>query len=213
LADAGYTVNIPRLPGHGTRWKDLGSTTSADWYAAADAEFQKLRAEHPQVFVMGISLGATLALRLAEQHPTEVAGVVAVNPAITAPVGTPKPLGLVRLWRRSVPAVRGDVKRTGQSDVGYERLPLRSTVSLIGLGKQVLAELGQLHCPVLLATSKVDHVVSTADGDAVWDGLKIKDKSRTVFENSYHVVTLDNDALQLAAAGRDFVEMHSLVSR
>ena len=27
LADAGYTVRLPRLPGHGTRWRELNTTS------------------------------------------------------------------------------------------------------------------------------------------------------------------------------------------
>ncbi len=213
LADAGYSVSIPRLPGHGTRWKDLGQTTSTDWYAAVDAEFAKLRAVHAQVFVMGISVGATLALRLGELHPIEVAGIVAINPATSAPVGTPRPLGLVRLFRRSVAAVRGDIKKPAQSEVGYERLPLRAIQSLVSFGKQTTTDLGLIRCPVLLATSSQDHVVAAADFEAVWNGLASTEKTRLVFENSYHVVTLDNDAPKLDADSVSFVEMHSLVSR
>jgi carboxylesterase len=213
LADAGYSVSIPRLPGHGTRWKDLGQTTAADWYAAVDAEFTRLRAAHSQVFVLGISVGATLALRLGELHPIEVAGIVAINPATSAPVGTPKPLGFFRLFRRSVAAKRGDIKKPGQSDVGYERLSLRAIQSLVTFGRQTTADLGRVRCPVLLATSKEDHVVAGADATAVWNGLGSATKTREVFDNSYHVITLDNDASRLIADSVSFVEIHSLVSR
>ena len=31
LAGAGLSVEVPRLPGHGTRWQDLNLTTWNDW--------------------------------------------------------------------------------------------------------------------------------------------------------------------------------------
>ena len=37
LADQGLAVSVPLLPGHGTSWQDMARTTSADWYAEAEA--------------------------------------------------------------------------------------------------------------------------------------------------------------------------------
>ncbi|HUN33644.1 MAG TPA: alpha/beta fold hydrolase, partial [Trebonia sp.] len=137
LAAAGATVSIPRLPGHGTRWQDLGRTGWPQWYEAAADALAKLHEEHAQVFVMGISLGATLALRLAELLPSEVAGVVAVNPVLTQVAGTPRPLALARLLRRSGRAVTGDARKPGVAEVGYARIPLRAAWSLRALGAAV----------------------------------------------------------------------------
>ena len=36
LAAQGWSVRVPRLPGHGTRWQDMNLTTWEDWYAEAD---------------------------------------------------------------------------------------------------------------------------------------------------------------------------------
>ncbi|MBV9092982.1 MAG: alpha/beta fold hydrolase, partial [Streptosporangiaceae bacterium] len=66
LAEAGLTVSLPRLPGHGTSWQDLARTTWREWYAEAEAAFGTLTARCEQVFVFGLSLGGCLALRLAE---------------------------------------------------------------------------------------------------------------------------------------------------
>jgi esterase/lipase/carbon monoxide dehydrogenase subunit G len=213
LAAAGLAVSIPRLPGHGTRWKDLRRTTWADWYAEAEKALNQLRAEHGTVFVAGISLGGTLALRLAEKRPNDVAGVVAVNPILSAPAGVPKPLGLMRFLRRSSPAVRGDIKKPGGTDVGYDRTSLRAAYSLEQLGQLVRADLGQIRQPVLLATSRVDHVVAAADGEAVWSAMTAAAKRRLWFDNSYHLVTLDNDAPVLFAESANFITSPELVGR
>ncbi|HEX5115562.1 MAG TPA: alpha/beta fold hydrolase [Pseudonocardiaceae bacterium] len=208
LAAANLAVAIPRLPGHGTRWRDLNRTTWQDWYAAAEQAFAELAGKYDRVHVMGLSLGATLALRLAETR--DVAGVVAVNPVLTAVAGTPRWPGLARLVRRSARAVSGDVRKAGVTDVGYPRVPLRAAVSLRRFGDLVRAELGRVHGPVLLVTSAVDHVVPVADGDAVWAGLAGADRERLVVEDSFHVVPLDNDAPRLFEASVAFVR--SLVS-
>ena len=33
LAAAGLSVRLPRLPGHGSTWRDMAVTTWDDWYA------------------------------------------------------------------------------------------------------------------------------------------------------------------------------------
>ena len=43
LAAAGFTVRLPRLPGHGTRWQDMNTTRWQDWYAEVDRAFGELR--------------------------------------------------------------------------------------------------------------------------------------------------------------------------
>ena len=45
LADLGYTVRIPRLPGHGTTWQEMNRTRWQDWYAAVDTAFRALHAQ------------------------------------------------------------------------------------------------------------------------------------------------------------------------
>ena len=73
LADAGLTVRLPRLPGHGSTWQDMALTTWEDWYAAVDTAFGELTERCADVFVCGLSMGGSLALRLAELRGDEVA--------------------------------------------------------------------------------------------------------------------------------------------
>ena len=54
LADAGLTVSLPRLPGHGTTWQEMARTRWEDWYAEVDRAFDELRAGTDEIFVMGL---------------------------------------------------------------------------------------------------------------------------------------------------------------
>ena len=79
MADAGFTVELPLLPGHGTSIEDMVTTRWADWSAAAERAYEELAARCSAVVVAGLSMGGTLTLWLAERHP-EIAGIVLVNP-------------------------------------------------------------------------------------------------------------------------------------
>ena len=79
FADAGYHVEMPRLPGHGTTVDDMITTSWPDWFGAAEAALQVVSSRSTAVVVCGLSMGGTLTLRLGAAHP-EVAGLVCVNP-------------------------------------------------------------------------------------------------------------------------------------
>jgi carboxylesterase len=198
LAEAGMAVAIPRLPGHGTRWKDLERTGFDDWLSAADAAVSTAYAEHGAVYVMGLSLGALLALRLAELRPSAVAGLVLVNPLVSVVSGTPRPLPLARVFRRSARVkAPNDIKQPRRSAVAYDRIPLRAAASAQKAGNVVLAELPGVKQPVLLVTSSEDHVVAPTDGERVAAGLTGAEVTRIRFADSYHFVPLDNDGPKL----------------
>lgn len=213
FAAAGMAASIPRLAGHGTRWTDLHRTTWQDWYDGAERALSELKSAHDQVFVMGLGLGATLALRLAEQRAGDIAGVVAVNPMFSPPQGTPKALALMRYLRRSVPAAVGDIRKPGVKDVGYDRTSLRAAHSLAAFGELVRAGLRTVKVPVLAVTSGVDHVVAAADLAMLVDAFSAEQHRHVVLPDSYHVATLDNDAPTLFGESVAFVNSHVTVDR
>src|SRR5262245_26067441 len=126
LAAAGLTVSLPRLPGHGTTWQEMNLTRWPDWYAEIDRALTKLRERCPEVFVMGLSMGGTLALRLAEERPDEVAGLVLVNPSLLTTRPDRHLLPALRLVLPSVPPIASDIKKPGVTELAYSRVPLKA---------------------------------------------------------------------------------------
>ena len=53
LAEQGYAVEVPLLPGHGTTWQEMNRTRWDDWYAEVTRAFDKLAAENDVVVVGG----------------------------------------------------------------------------------------------------------------------------------------------------------------
>ncbi|CAO5173779.1 Thermostable monoacylglycerol lipase [Frankia sp. AiPs1] len=208
LAAAGLTVACPLLPGHGTRWQDMVPTTWPDWYTTVRGEFLRLRRECEQVFVMGLSMGGTLTLRLAEEHGAEVAGLVTVNASLAT---ERRQAALAPLLSRVVPAipgVAGDVKATGVPEVGYNRVPLRPFGSLRKLWAVTRADLGRIVSPVLAYRSVVDHVVEASSGALLLAGVRAPIEER-LLPNSWHVATLDNDKETIFQGSLEFVRQHA----
>src|ERR1700758_4296441 len=64
FAAAGFAVELPLLPGHGTTPEELAAVTYADWLSCATDALDALDARCERVLVAGLSMGGTLALDL-----------------------------------------------------------------------------------------------------------------------------------------------------
>ena len=82
LAEKGYAVEVPRLPGHGTTWQELNRTGWSDWTEEIARTYERLAADTDRIVIGGLSMGGALVLRLAADRPDKLAGVILVNPAI-----------------------------------------------------------------------------------------------------------------------------------
>ncbi|HET6294746.1 MAG TPA: alpha/beta fold hydrolase [Kribbella sp.] len=206
LAAEGLGVAVPRLPGHGTTWRELNTTGWQDWYAVLDNELQRLRKEHDKVFVVGLSMGGCLVLRLAEQHGADISGVITINPSVQT---DDKRAVLLPVLQRLVPAFPGisnDIKKPGVDEGAYDRMPLRALYSLSQLWKLTREDLPKVTQPLLLFRSTVDHVVEPSSGRTVLARISSRDVTETLLEDSYHVATLDNDAPRIFADSTAFIQ-------
>ena len=212
LADAGLTVRVPRLPGHGTTWQDANRTSWQDWYAELERTFDDVRSRCDHVFVMGLSMGGTLVLRLAEQRGADIAGVVVVNPSLFTTRKDAKLLPLVRLFVPSFPPVGNDIKKPGVTEPAYDRLPVKAAYQLARLWKLANADLAQITQPLLVLTSRDDHVVEPANSARLMEAAGSTDKQQIVLDNSFHVATMDNDLPLIVSESLAFVRAHAPMS-
>ncbi len=205
LAAKGYAVEVPRLPGHGTTWKELNTLTWADWYAEITRVFDRLQAENDAVVVGGLSMGGALVLRLAADHPDRVAGVVVVNPALATRRLDVKLLPVLKHLVPSFPGIANDIKKPGVQEHGYDRTPLKAVHSMMRAWPGLVADLPRITAPVLYFRSAEDHVVDEATEPLILSGISSRDVTVTRLQDSYHVATIDNDAEQIYADTAEFV--------
>jgi carboxylesterase len=206
LAARGLTVSVPLLPGHGTRWQDMQVTGWQDWYAEVDRELAALRSRCSRVFVCGLSMGGTLALRLAQKHGPDVSGLVLVNPSVKADSAQLRAVPVIRHFVPSVAGITSDIAREDGAEVGYDRTPLHAVHSLSRFWRIVRSGLPQVTQPLLLLHSRVDHVVHPSNSAVVLAGVSSLDVTERVLERSYHVATLDHDAEFVFTESYDFIQ-------
>src|SRR6516165_4275342 len=96
LAAAGVRVCGVRLAGHAGASEELGASTNAQWYESVVEGFERLHRDGDPVAVIGLSMGAVLAARLAADQGDAVAGVVMLSPAFFLPLWVRGPLKALR---------------------------------------------------------------------------------------------------------------------
>jgi carboxylesterase len=209
LAAAGHTVSVPLLPGHGTRWQDANAVSWEDWYAELERAVDAVRAVCTQTFVMGLSMGGTLVTRLAEQRGTDIAGVVIVNGSLFTTRKDAKLLPLLRRIVPSLPPIGSDIKKSGVVEPAYDRLPVKAAWQLSKLWALTNADLARLTQPLLVMTSRDDHVVEPENSERLMTGSGSTDKRQVWLEDSFHVATLDNDLPVIIDESLAFIQAHS----
>jgi carboxylesterase len=209
LADAGLSVSLPRLPGHGTTWQEMARTRWEDWYAEVNRAFEELRGQSDQIFVMGLSMGGCLALRLAEVRGTAISGLVLVNPSVTADTRLFALAPALKMFVPSLKGIASDIKKEGVTELGYDRIPVRAAATLPGLWRITKERLGDITQPVLVYHSTEDHVVGAASISLLQAAIPPRQLIVRECENSFHVATLDNDAQAIFTGSLEFIRMHS----
>jgi carboxylesterase len=205
LAEEGFGVSVPRLPGHGTSWQEMNRTRWQDWYAEISRSFDKLAAACDVVVVGGLSMGGGLALRLAADRGQQVAGVMLVNAAVASDNKQLVAVPVLKHVVSSRPGIVNDIKKPGQDEYGYDRLPLKALHSMLGGWKELRTDLPKVTQPLVHFRSAEDHVVDPSSSRIIASTVSSRDVTERILENSYHVATLDNDAPEIFEESVKFV--------
>ncbi len=210
LAEHDYTVDVPRLPGHGTTFGECNLSRWDDWLSEASRALALLHERCDTVFVGGLSMGGALALRLAETNPERVAGVLLVNPAIASRDWKNRyllPL-LHRVVPKFPPVITNDINKPDVVELAHEWVPVRALWSLTREGwPAVVRDLPNVHQPVIVFKSLLDNSgVDSSSLELIQEQARLDDLTVVMLPDSYHVATLDHDAETIFERSAAFIE-------
>jgi carboxylesterase len=238
LREAGYVVQIPALAGYGVAAEGQAAGQRPrvpdyeQWLAMARAHYAALAVRHRTVVLGGLCMGAVLALGLAAEHPPDALLLVSttlhfdgwnVSPwrrllplAYLPPLRNwlsfreTSPFGLknerLRAW------VAQAMASSQVSAAGAARMPAASLYQASRLLRHVRARLGQIDAPALVLHASEDDVAGPRSVRELQQRLGRAPEVQW-FHDSYHMLTLDNERVAVAAAARDFLQRRLPVSR
>ena len=203
--DAKYNVSVPLLSGHGTKIEDMLETTYADYFQDVKRAFDLLCPNGEELYVVGLSMGGTLALDLA-LIAKNVAGMVLINPLVLAP--SPYFIGILdqilQSGTEATPGIGSDIADPDQKESSYPGSPVRAAKSLFQAAGRLSERVGEIDIPIRLFSSRDDHVVSVESGEYL--EMVNPKVERIILERSYHVATLDYDGDLISSGILDFID-------
>lgn len=214
VAEGGFAVRAPLLPGHGSKPHDLQDATFDRWVEAMGEEVVRASDRGERFVLCGFSLGSLVAMEIASRRPEGLAGLVvlgnaiALMPPVHAALGFVDRRGwrlpdwyLLKLWSSDVrdPEMRRRV-------AAYDRDPLRAALEVYRGGRRVEQKLRAIECPTLILHGARDRVCPAENAKAVAAAIGAKDVTTRIFPRSGHLVAADLERAEVAAEVVRFVE-------
>ncbi len=197
----GYTVLAPRLRGHGTHIDEFKTVSYHDWISDLIDAYNKMKQECHTVYILGQSMGGTLALNLASKLD-DLAGIITLNAAIEVPCYEQyKTMMSPFTLKEGKP----DIKDESVFEITYEEVPIQAIHQLLKLIDVTKKELGNVQCPALFIKSSIDHVVPPHSTDFIYKKVGSTIKEVATLYNSYHVASMDFDKEEIATVSSQFI--------
>ena len=222
FTDAGYAVHALDHRGHG---KSGGTRAVIDSFANADADIDQLvdrvrrESGFARIKLVGHSMGGSLALNYALNHPEKLSGLVLSGPAIGG--GLPKvqalllslisriapALGMIKLDADAVsrdPQVVADYKADPLVFLG--KVPARTAREMMHAISTYPARVESMQLPCLLMHGSADSLVLAKDAQPVFDAIASPDKTVRIFDGLYHEIFNEPERLEVLGIVKDWLD-------
>lgn len=210
LAEAGWTVSAPLLPGHGRTLARFSATGATHWVTAAAEAYDELARQHAVVVVCGQSMGALIAIELAARLP--LPSLVLLAPYIAMPrlaraVGAAWPL-----FQLVYPIMRTRDKRSIQDpaaesqSLGFGYATPRLLFELSRMVRRARRDLRAIRSPTLVIYSREDNRVPPQEVVRALTRIEHPVKAVHLVSGCGHVLTADYCKDQVATLVIEWLE-------
>ena len=222
IKQSGHTVAIPRIPGYSA---NTGMTDYSEWIESVDVLAQNLLKSHSSISMVGLSMGATLCLAVAEQNQS-IQSLVLLAPVLLFDgwaipwyhpflsivyklgfrnwhykEGPPYGVKNHELRRR----IEKAVKANKVSELGAAHLPARHLNQSLRLVSSAKKNLSEVVSDLLIIHSINDETASPKNPDMIVNLASSETKKTIWLSNSYHMITVDNEREIVANETSSFI--------
>lgn len=211
LHKAGFSVRGTCLAGHCSTIEHLKGTGWQDWYGTVIETFREMRKEHETVSAAGLCMGALFALYLAAEVGEELSAISLLSTTIfydgwslpwyrfLLPVSYLPPVRYFYSYREREPyGIKNESIRRymaaflEENSVAYSKFPSQSMHELFKLIRRVKKVLPLVRVPTLILHALEDDIASIKNAEYVEEHISSSVKRKVFLDDSYHMLTLDN---------------------
>jgi carboxylesterase len=195
LANAGWSVSVPLLPGHARTLKEFHASRATDWTQAARTAYEDLVQRHETVVLCGQSLGADIALELESTRP--VPALVLLAPYIAMPAIARLGATLWPIFQWVVPIIYTRDRRSihdpqaGAKSLAYGYTSPRLLSELWQVVQGARRHLAEVRSPTLIVHSREDNRVPADEVAAAAARIKHPVKAIQWVSGCGHVIAAD----------------------
>lgn len=234
LNQKGYSVICPRLAYHGEPIEILKKAKWQEFYQSVRTPFLELSAQHKFVFAAGLSMGALLVLLLADEFGDKISAVSCLSPTLfydgwntpwskyLLPLAYITPLKNFFYFKEEPPyGIKNEQLQRFMhryyrnaklhsiehvADYGYPYFPVTLFYQLHLCVKHLTKRLPNIKIPVQLIQARNDDITSIKNSQFIYGRIKSDKKELVLLDNSYHVITIDQEREKVAEKVDAFFE-------
>lgn len=185
LQSQGMLVRSILLPGHGTVPGSLLNITYEDWLQAVRYGIATLAKEVEKIILVGFSTGAALSIHHALHHPAQIAGIVALSPAlkINSPFAFATNWHQVTSW--AWPRARWFYITQEIDYTKYCSMTFNAVYQVYKLTQEIkkMDSSRKLSCPLFMALSYDDLVICSRSAIKYFCGLSNPHNKMLLYKN------------------------------
>ena len=222
LKQSNHTYTIPRIKGYSAH---TGLTGYQEWIDSVDQFVTDLSQTHHSISIAGLSMGATLALAVAEQN-SKVHSLVILSPvflfdgwsvpwyypflALLYKIGIRnwhfkerEPFGVKNVELRR--HIRKAVMANTVSELGAAHLPAVHLYQSLELIKATKKDLSSITADTLIIHAIDDETASPKNPEIIMNRISSETCRMIWLGNSYHMITVDNEREVVANEVNSFI--------
>jgi carboxylesterase len=210
LPQANHTYVIPRIPGYSAHTE---ITDYPDWINSVEEVVATLNSDHRSVSIVGLSMGATLALAVASRN-SYVTNLALLSPVVlfdgwSVPWYYPLLSVIYRLgirnwhYKETEPFgvknkdlrrhIKKAVMANSVSELGAAHLPAKHLYQSLQLIKEAKEYLSDVTADALIIHAIDDETASPKNPEIILARIKSETRRVIWLGNSYHMITVDNE--------------------
>ncbi len=209
----GYTVFGPTLTGHGTKPDDLKNVKGEEWIKDVKLAYTKLAKEYEKVFIIGVSMGGSLALILAENN-LQISGLVLLaTPYRMKSERRMKIILIIMSWfkdfyKKYYPKEITKIGTAITPFISYQRYSVKNMQELLKIVQQARKKISFIQQPCFILQADNDHLIGRKSMKNIYQKINSQSKQMKYVYNSYHSFISDLNKTEIFVDILNFINSH-----